>query len=66
MPVLDSLRGFPGGPVVRNPPANARDLQFNPWVRKIPRKRKWQPTPVFSPGKIPWIEEPDRLQSMGS
>ena len=24
---------------------------FNPWVRKIPWRRKWQPTPVFSPGK---------------
>ena len=20
---------------------------FNPWVRKIPWRRKWQPTPVF-------------------
>ena len=25
---------------------------FNPWVRKIPWRRKWQPTPVFSPGKF--------------
>ena len=25
--------------------------RFNPWVRKIPWKRKWQPTPVFLPGK---------------
>ena len=25
---------------------------FNPWVRKIPWKRKWQPTPVFLPGKV--------------
>ena len=23
---------------------------FNPWVRKIPWRRKWQPTPVFFPG----------------
>ena len=23
---------------------------FNPWVRKIPQRRKWQPTPVFLPG----------------
>ena len=29
-------------------------------------KHKWQPTPVFLPGKIPWMEEPGRLQSMGS
>ena len=24
---------------------------FNPWVRKIPWKRKRQPTPIFLPGK---------------
>ena len=26
--------------------------RFNPWVRKIPWRRKWQPTPVFLPGKF--------------
>ena len=25
--------------------------RFNPCVRKIPWRRKWQPTPVFLPGK---------------
>ena len=25
---------------------------FNPWVRKIPWKRKWQPTPVLLPGEF--------------
>ena len=24
---------------------------FDPWVRKIPCRKKWQPTPVFSPGE---------------
>ena len=24
---------------------------FNPWAGKIPWRRKWQPTPVFLPGK---------------
>ena len=24
---------------------------FNPWVRKIPWRRKWQPTPVLLPGE---------------
>ena len=24
---------------------------FDPWVGKIPWRRKWQPTPVFLPGK---------------
>ena len=27
-------------------------LGFNPWVGKIPWSRKWQPTPVFLPGKF--------------
>ena len=26
--------------------------KFNPWVRKITWRRKWQPTPVFLPGKL--------------
>ena len=29
----------------------SRKCKFNPWVRKIPWKRKWKPTPVFLPGK---------------
>ena len=42
--------------------------EFDPWVRKICWRRKWQPTPVFLPGnsKSKWTEEPGRLQSMGS
>ena len=28
-------------------------FRFNPWVQKIPWRRKWQPTPVFLPGLIP-------------
>ena len=39
--------------------------RFCYWVRKIPWRRKWQPTPVFLPGKSPWTEEPGGLQSMG-
>jgi len=29
----------------------ARRHRFDPWVGKIPWRRKWQPTPVFLPGK---------------
>ena len=25
--------------------------EFDPWVRKIPWRRKWKPTPVFLPGE---------------
>ena len=28
-----------------------RRLEFHPWVRKIPWRRKWKLTPVFLPGK---------------
>ena len=42
---------FPGGSVVKNPPANAGDSGFSLRVGKIPWRRKWQPTPVFLPRK---------------
>ena len=29
-------RGFPGGAMVKNPPASAGDMSFEPWSRKIP------------------------------
>ena len=28
-----------------------RRCEFDPWVRKISWRRKWQPTPVLLPGK---------------
>ena len=39
--------------VIKNPPANAGDMRhrFDPWVRKTPWKRAWQPTPIFLPGE---------------
>ena len=30
------------------------------------RRRQWHPTPVLFAWKIPWMEKPGRLQSMGS
>ena len=55
--------------VVKNLPANAGDTRnvgsiFDPWVRKIPWKRAWQPTPGFLPGESPWTEEPDGLHGV--
>ena len=49
--------GFPGGSTVKNPPAmqetacNSGDSGFSSWVRKIPWRRKRQPTPVLLPGE---------------
>jgi len=34
-------------------------------LRGCPCSRKWQPTPVFLAWRIPWAEEPGRLQFMG-
>ena len=39
-----------------------RRLGFDPWVRKIPWRREWQPILSW---KIPWTEKPHRLQSKG-
>ena len=36
--------------IVKRLPA-MRETRFNPWVGKIPWRRKWQPTPVLLPGK---------------
>ena len=44
-----TLLGFPGGSVGKETACDAGDLEFYPWVWKIPQKRTWQPTPVFLP-----------------
>ena len=36
----------------KEPACQCRRCRFNPWVRKIPRRREWQPTPVFLPGEF--------------
>ena len=43
--------GFLVTQMVKNPPAFRRP-GFSPWVRKMPWRRKWMPTPVFLPGKF--------------
>ena len=46
-----TAQGFSRGSVVKNPWAKAGDTGSIPWLRKIPWRRKWQPTLVFLPGK---------------
>ena len=51
-------RGFAGGSSVKVPACQCRRdkrCRFNPWVRKIPWRRKWRST-----------EQPSSLQSIGS
>jgi len=40
-----ATEGFPGGVVVNNPSNNVRDADLIPW------RMKWQPFPIFLPGK---------------
>ena len=37
--------------MVKNLPAMQERPRFDPWVRKIPWRREWQPSPVFLPGE---------------
>ena len=39
-----------------------RRPRFNPWVRKVPWRKAWQPTLIL----LPWKREAGRLQSSGS
>ena len=48
------LLAFPGGASGKQPVCQCRRHKrgsFDPWVRKIPWRRAWQPTPVFWPGE---------------
>ena len=52
---LSYIGGFPAGASGKESTCQCRGCKrpgFEPWVRKIPQRRKWQPTPVFLPGKF--------------
>ena len=44
--------GFPDSSGSKESAYNAGKPGFNPWVRKIPWRREWQPTPIFLPGEF--------------
>ena len=57
--------GFPGGSVVKNPPANAGDVGSSlGW--EDPLEREMVTHSSILAWEIPWTEEPGGLQSMGS
>ena len=75
--VYDSYSTYPGqlpGSVSdKETVCQCRSRRFDPWVRQIPWRRRWQPTPVFLPGKCrgqrslvaysPWgLQEPDTTE----
>ena len=48
------IKGGQGGASGKEPACQCRRHKrrgFDPWVGKIPWRRAWQPTPVFSPGE---------------
>ena len=64
-----SMWDFPGGTVVKNPPANvgnARYASSNPGSGRTPRVGDGNQLQYSCLEKIPWTEEPGRLQAMGS
>ena len=49
-----ALMGFPGGTSGKEPACQCRRHSrhgFDPWVSKVPWRKKWQLIPVFLPGK---------------
>ena len=54
--------GFLSGSDGKASAHNAGDPGSIPWSGRFPGE-EWKPTPVLLPGKIPWTEEPGRLQS---
>ena len=61
-------QGFPGGTVVKKPPAGAGDAGDTgsiPESGRSPRGGDGNPSSILA-WEIAWTEEPDGLQSMGS
>ena len=62
-------RGFPGGASCKEPTCQCRRCKrhgFDPWVRKIPWRRKTATHSSIPAWEISWSEESGGLQSMGS
>ena len=55
---------FPGGSVVRNPPANAGDAGSITDPGRSPGEGNGNPLQYYC-WEIPWTEEPGGLQSLG-
>ena len=68
MSALETNTGFPGGAVVEDLPANAGDTRlagFIPGLGRPPGVGNATHSSILA-WRIPWTEEPGRLQSMGS
>ena len=61
------IEGHPCSPAVKNPPANtgeAGNVGLTPGLGRSPRGGRGNPPSILT-WRIPWTEEPCRLQSMG-
>ena len=61
------IYGFLGGIVVKNPPANAGDARNKDSISRLGRflEKEIAVHSSILVWKIPWTEEPSRLQSIG-
>ena len=57
--------GFPGGSVIKNPPANAGEAGMILWLGRCSGEEMTTHFSILA-WEIPWTEELGRLQSVGS
>ena len=60
--------GFPGGASSKEPTCpceRGKRHRFDPWLGKIPWRRKWQPNPVFLPGESHGRRSPEGYSPWG-
>ena len=62
---LQRLVGLPWWLSGKESTCQCRRCRFDPWVRKISWRKKWQPNPVLLPGKSHRQKEPGGLQPIG-
>ena len=43
-----------------------QEMRFDPWIKKIPLEEEMAAYSSILAKKIPWTEEPGRLQSIGA
>ena len=65
---MSILWGFPGGSVVENPPAmqEMQEMLVQSLSWEDPMEEGMATHANILAWRIPWIEEPDRIQSIGS
>ena len=63
--LLALVLGFPGGSVIKNPPANAGGMSLIPgWGRSLEKEMATHSSILA--WEIPWTEKPGGFQSIGS